>query len=171
MQILLAGPDDADALAELAATTFPLACPDDEPQADIDAHIATELTPARFGERLTDPDHTVLVGVDGGLHGYVVLVRGEPSDPEVATTLRRSPTTELSKCYVRAEHHGTGVAAALVVAAVGYTRTPGMWLGVSAVNGRAQAFYRKHGFAAVGHKSFTVGSRTYRDVLMERTLG
>ena len=170
MQILTAGPVHAEALAELAAVTFPLACPAGEPQADIDAHIAMELTASRFVERLVDPAHTVLVASDAGLQGYLVLVRAEPSDPEVAAVLAHSPTTELSKCYVRAEHHGTGVAGALLAAALERISTPGLWLGVSSMNHRAQAFYRKQGFAPVGHKNFTVGSQTYRDVVMERSL-
>jgi ribosomal protein S18 acetylase RimI-like enzyme len=168
--ILTAGPEHADALAELAATTFPLACPAGEPQADIDAHIATELTPARFAARLADPAQTVLVADEDGLQGYVLLVHAEPHDPEVAEALTHSPTTELSKCYVRVEHHGSGLATALLAAALEVTSTPGMWLGVSSLNFRAQGFYGKQGFTAVGHKNFTVGSQTYRDVVMERAV-
>lgn len=170
MQIITAGPQHAGALAELAATTFPLACPADEPQADIDAHIATELTPARFAERLADPTHTILLASDGGLQGYVVLVAEEPADPEVAAALTHSPTTELSKCYVRLVHHGAGIAGELLASALATTSTPGMWLGVSSLNFRAQGFYRKQGFGPVGHKNFTVGSQTYRDLVMERAL-
>lgn len=81
MQIFPAGPAHARALVELAAATFPLACPADEPQGDIDAHVAGELNAARFVARLADPDQTVLVARDGGgMHGYEVLVRPEPDD-------------------------------------------------------------------------------------------
>ncbi|UZJ25932.1 GNAT family N-acetyltransferase [Rhodococcus antarcticus] len=110
------------------------------------------------------------MAADGGLHGYVLLVRAEPPDPEVAEALTHSPTTELSKCYVRLEHHGSGLAAGLLAAGLAVTSTPGMWLGVSSLNFRAQGFYGKQGFAPVGHKNFTVGSQTYRDVVMERAV-
>lgn len=168
MQILIAGPEHADALAELAATTFPLACPAGEPQADIDAHVATELSPARFARRLADPTQTVLVAADeDGLAGYVVLVRAAPR-AEVAVLLRGGPTTELNKCYVRAEHHGAGVGAALVSRALELSTTAGTWLGVSPLNDRAGAFYRRQGFVVVGEHDFTLGTQTYRDSVMER---
>jgi len=98
VQIRVAGPDCAVALAELAAVTFPLACPADEPQADIDAHIAADLTAHRFAARLADPAHTVLVADEDGLQGYAVLVRADPDDDEVTAALTHLPTTELSKC-------------------------------------------------------------------------
>ena len=56
------------------------------------------------------------------------------------------PGRELYALYVLAEAHGTGVADALLARAVGDGPCR-LW--VLAVNGRARAFYRRHGFADI----------------------
>ena len=45
-----------------------------------------------------------------------------------------------------------------------------IWLGVWERNARAQAFYKKWDFRAVGEHMFQLGSDTQRDILMERAL-
>ena len=44
---------DAEAIARLAARTFPAACPPHTPPEAIEAHIRTELSPSRFREHMT----------------------------------------------------------------------------------------------------------------------
>ena len=46
----------------------------------------------------------------------------------------------------------------------------GIWLGVNQQNARAQAFYVRSGFAVVGTKHFTVGTRVEDDYVLERPL-
>ncbi|MEZ0448127.1 GNAT family N-acetyltransferase [Cellulomonas sp. ICMP 17802] len=164
---------DLDRLAALAALTFPLACPPgstaQDQQAFIDAHLSTE----RFAEYLEDPRRTVLVAEDGGLVGYTMLVAGEPADDDVRAALHLRPTIELSKCYVHPDHHGVGVAHALMTASLEAARdrgAQGIWLGVNQQNARAQAFYVRSGFAIVGTKHFTVGTRVEDDYVLERPL-
>ena len=174
MQIVQATPRDAAAVAELAATTLPLACPPGDPQEDINTFIASELTTDRFASHLTQPTRTVLIATeDDRLLGYVLVVHEPPTDPEVRAALHAAPTAELSKCYVRAEWHGRGIAPQLLTAAAEDAAARGartLWLGVSSVNGRAQRFYEKNGFRPVGHKDFQVGGQQYRDVVLERSL-
>ena len=43
-----------------------------------------------------------------------------------------------------------------------------IWLGVWERNARAQAFYRKWNFRAVGDHIFQLGSDSQRDIVMER---
>jgi ribosomal protein S18 acetylase RimI-like enzyme len=45
-----------------------------------------------------------------------------------------------------------------------------VWLGVWERNLRAQAFYRKHGFAVVGTQVFMMGSDAQRDFVMAKPL-
>jgi len=45
-----------------------------------------------------------------------------------------------------------------------------IWLGVWERNGRAQAFYRKWNFRAVGQHVFQLGSDPQRDILMQRAV-
>ena len=102
-----------------------------------------------------------------------MLVAGEPTDDDVRAALHLRPTVELSKCYVHPDHHGAGVAGALMSASLDAARARGahgMWLGVNQHNARAQAFYVRSGFAVVGTKHFTVGARVEDDYVLERPL-
>ncbi|GAA4161059.1 GNAT family N-acetyltransferase [Gryllotalpicola daejeonensis] len=174
VQITQATAADAERVAELAARTFPLACPPDAPAADIEAFIAQHLTAARFAEYVTDASRLVLIADDGtGLSGYAMLVFGEPYDEQVAAQLTARPTAELSKIYVAPEHHGAGVAAALMEAAIEQAAARGaasVWLGTNQENARAQRFYAKSGFANVGVKRFRLGDRWEDDFVFERLL-
>lgn len=169
-----ARPDEATALADLAAVTFPLACPPWSTPTDHAAFIAVHLSPASFEGYLADPARDLLVADDAGaLVGYTMLVAGEPSDPEVAAAVTSRPTVELSKCYVLPGRHGSGIAGVLMAASLDAARARGaasVWLGVNAENGRAQGFYRKSGFVQAGERRFQVGDQTHRDLVLHRAL-
>lgn len=169
-----ATPADLDALAELAALTFPLACPPHVTAESAQAFIAAHLTRDHFARSLDDPSRDVLVAAqDGVVVGYAMLVAGEPADADVAAAVRSRPTVELSKCYVHPDHHGAGVAASLMAAALDAARARGaasVWLGVNQLNERAQRFYRKQGYEQVGVKRFLVGDRWEDDFVFERAL-
>ncbi|MHA7223623.1 GNAT family N-acetyltransferase [Arthrobacter sp. RHLT1-20] len=164
--------DDAGRLAELAAITFPLACPPESRPEDIAAHVAATLSGANFRVYLADPDVTVLVIDAGGvLGGYSLLVARPTQDPDVAAVLTGLPCTELSKCYVHPDHHGLGAAAELMRASIVAAAAAGagrLWLGVNDQNARAIRFYEKSGFRKVGTKSFTLGTTVEHDFVMER---
>lgn len=174
MRVRGAGSSDLAELAEVAALTFPLACPPHTTDAAKAAFIAAHLTETSFAGYLTDPGRDVLVAeVDGRIAGYVMLIAGDPADADVAAAIRIRPTVELSKCYVHPAHQGAGVAGALMAAALdagAARRAAGIWLGVNQLNARAQAFYGKHGFERVGVKRFLVGERYEDDYVYERAL-
>jgi diamine N-acetyltransferase len=166
--------DDAGALAELAAVTFPLACPPGSSPQDIEQHLANTLSPVHFRAYLQDPDITVLViEAGGGLRGYSMLIDRETQDPDVAAALMLLPSAELSKCYVHPDHHGLGAAAELMhatIAAAAAGGARGIWLGVNSQNAKAVRFYEKSGFRKVGTKSFQLGTTVEHDFVMERSL-
>lgn len=173
--IRAAGRADAPALADLAAETFPLACPPHTTAASIAAFIAEHFTVARFEEYLADASRRLLVEEDAGdagrFVGYSMLIGGEPGDLDAAAAVTRRPVVELSKFYTRAVAHGTGVAAPLMAATLEAAEATGVasvWLGVNEENARAIRFYEKHGFAKVGRKHFTVGGRVEDDWVLER---
>jgi len=166
--------DDAGALAELAAVTFPLACPPGSSSQDIEQHLANTLSRDHFRRYLEDPQITVLViEAAGGLRGYSMLIERAAKDADVAAALTIQPSAELSKCYVHPDHHGLGAAAELMqatisAAAAGGAR--GIWLGVNSQNAKAVRFYEKSGFRKVGTKSFQLGNTVEHDFVMERGL-
>ncbi|MDQ1531037.1 MAG: diamine N-acetyltransferase [Microbacteriaceae bacterium] len=176
MTIRIATPADAIALAEVGAVTFPLACPPGTPREAIDDVIAAALSEAAFARYLADPERLLLVDdpADGGpLAGYTMLVLAEPGDPDVLRAVRIRPTCELSKCYVRPGHQGSGTASVLMEHSVAAARdrgAAGMWLGTNQANARAIRFYEKHGFVPVGERRFRLGDRLEHDFVLELAL-
>lgn len=176
MTVRSAAPSDAAALAEVAAATFPLACPPSTTREAIADFVATALSEDAFARYLADPDRALLVAehVPGDpLEGYTMLVSGEPADPDVARAVRIRPTIELSKIYVRQGAHGRGTAGELLMRTLevaGEVGARGVWLGTNEENVRAQRFYAKHGFERIGTKRFKLGDRYEHDLVFERPL-
>lgn len=160
-----AEPEDADAIAALAAASFPLACPPETRSEDLAAYIEAELTPARFRAHLQDSSRITFIATQAAdLLGYLML--GRDMAPSVVTAAR---PMELCKLYVAAAHHGRGIADALMAEAQRIARAAdhdALWLGVFQRNARALAFYRRHGFEVVGEQRFLVGSDPQADYLM-----
>ena len=165
---------DADIrdLADVAARTFPLACPPSATAENIAAFIAANLSAEKFGDYLADPERVVLVARDGDTAvGYAMLINGVPEDADVQRAVTLRPAVELSKIYVLPSSYGGTVSAALMAAAVDYAGRHGaasMWLGVNQENQRAQRFYAKQGFAVTGTKSFQLGDNLEHDFVLTR---
>jgi ribosomal protein S18 acetylase RimI-like enzyme len=162
-------PADAAALADLAARTFPLACPPGTTAQSIAAHLAAHLSESSFERYLADPAVTILVAEEGVLAGYTMLVDAESNDSDVASAVTVRPTIELSKVYVDAGRQGAGLAARLMSATLEAARAAGaasVWLGVNEDNARAIRFYGKSGFTIAGPRAYRVGTQQMRDHVM-----
>ena len=161
--------EDAELLAELGASTFSETFAADNKPEDLSAYLAESFSVARQTEELADPASTFFIAeVEGHAAGYAKLHAGEPEEGVEG----RKPV-ELVRLYVSREWLGRGVGEALMRACVEEARRAGhetFWLGVWERNGRAQAFYRKWDFRAVGEHVFQLGSDPQRDILMERAL-
>ena len=165
---------DLAELADVAARTFPLACPPNATAENIAAFVDEHLSAQRFGDYLTDPARNVLVaGRDGRITGYAMLIHGVPDDADVQRAVTLRPAVELSKIYVLPDSHGGGVSAALMAEAINRAGRSGnacMWLGVNQENHRAQRFYAKHGFTVAGTKTFRLGAGVEQDYVLVRPL-
>ncbi len=165
---------DLTELADVAARTFPLACPPSTAPVDVAAFIAENLSEERFRNYLADTERVVLTARDGHrISGYAMLIRGVAADPDVQRAVPVRPAVELSKMYVLPDAHGAGVSAALMAAALDASRMLDagcVWLGVNQENQRAQRFYAKQGFTISGTKTFQLGTRVENDYVMVRTL-
>ncbi|WP_353829143.1 GNAT family N-acetyltransferase [Agromyces sp. SYSU T0242] len=187
--------DDGEALARLAAVTFPLACPPSTTSDSIAWFLAEQLSEVRFAEYLADPGRTLFVAepdhgsgagiafagseevaATGGLVAWSMLVEtegGVPADADAAASVTTRPAIELSKLYVHPVAHGAGIAGTLMTAtleAAAGTGAAVAWLGVNQENARAIRFYEKQGFEIVGTKRFRVGDRLEHDYVLERAL-
>ncbi len=177
-----AAPSESAEVAWLAAMTFPLACPPGTATDEMARHIATHLAPADFAAWVASPDHALLVAKRGDeLLGYALLHLGEPEGSDerrvlAAVTGGEGPSVELSKIYVHPFALGSGTSSDLMRGAIaaahdlsaahGHPASLPLWLGTNGGNERAQAFYRKHGFAVVGTRSYDVGGHVHDDVVM-----
>lgn len=174
VSIRLANPADAALLSEIAAETFRLACPPGTTDENIRLFIEEKLSESAFTHYLANKDYRVWVAfVDEECAGYAMAVHGEPQDQDIAHAVAMRPTMELSKIYVRREHHGAGVSQQLMRVALEHAGDHGavsVWLGVNKMNERANSFYNKHGFAIVGTRFFQVGESTEADYVREVVL-
>lgn len=156
-------------MAELAAATFRDAFGSENDAADLALHLARSYGLAQQTAELRHPAITTLLAyVDGELAGYAQLRQGLPPACVVAAR-----PIELWRFYVARPWHGRGVAQELMAAARDAAKRRGaasLWLGVWERNPRAQAFYRKSGFADVGSQQFLVGTDAQTDRVMELTL-
>jgi diamine N-acetyltransferase len=166
-------PADEAELHTLAARTFGLACPPGTLQSDVDAFIALNLSQDRFEEYLKDDRRIVLrTEVAGRAVGYAMLVSGPIADPDVRAVVGDG-SIELSKFYVLADNHGSGIAGDLMHAtllAAADSGATSCWLGVNQRNLRAAKFYAKYGFEVVGTKRFLVGEQWHNDHVRLRPL-
>jgi ribosomal protein S18 acetylase RimI-like enzyme len=165
---------DLPELADVAARTFPLACPPSVTPVDVAAFIAENLSEERFRDYLADADRMVLTARDGErISGYAMLIRGVAADDDVQQSVTLRPAVEISKMYVLPDGHGSGVSTALMTAAIDASLALGaacVWLGVNQENQRAQRFYAKHGFNTSGTKTFRLGGHVENDYVMVRPL-
>jgi ribosomal protein S18 acetylase RimI-like enzyme len=169
LTIRRAEPDDAGLLAELGARTFSETFAADNDPEDLAAYLASSFNPARQADELNDPASTFFIAEVGGVAaGYAMLRAGETEKGVGGVK-----PVELVRLYVSREWLGRGVGEALMRACVDEARRAGyetIWLGVWERNGRAQAFYRKWNFRAVGEHVFQLGSDPQTDILMERAV-
>lgn len=171
--------DDAALLHHLAARTFALACPPGTAPADIETFVERHLSRSCFERYLADRHRILWVAaLDGEPAGYSMLVSGPIADPDVRAVVPAAAGTEgvsieLSKFYVVAERHGSGLADALMRATLADAVAAGAtscWLGVNQRNDRAARFYARHGFEIVGTKRFQVGTEWHDDHVRLRHL-
>jgi GNAT superfamily N-acetyltransferase len=164
-----ADPADAGLLADLGARTFSETFDADNTPEDMAAYLAASFSLAQQSAELADPASTFFIAEVGGVAaGYAKLHAGEPAEG-----VEGDRPVELVRLYVLREWLSRGVGAELMRECVDEARRAGhetMWLGVWERNGRAQAFYRKWDFRAVGEHVFQLGSDPQRDILMERAL-
>ncbi|MYR05775.1 GNAT family N-acetyltransferase [Gordonia sp. SID5947] len=173
-------PAQAGAVAEVAAATFPLACPPHSTADDIAGFIRENLHPERFADHIHSPDSDVLTardGIAGPIVGYALIHHCAPTHPDVAAVVTERPVTEISKMYVAPTHHalgrGTPPSHALMRAALDLARERGSvlaWLGVNQENVRAQRFYAKMGFTRVGVKTFDLNGSIEHDFILAQPL-
>ena len=158
---------DAPLLSRLGAETFTETFGHLYTPENLAAFLANHSV-ANWEKELTDPRFTIrLAEMDGQAVAFAKL--GPPGLPfEVS-----GPTAELKQFYVLKPWHGTGVAQALMDWVLAESRARGaeqLFLSVFIDNHRAQRFYARYGFEAVGTYAFMVGTHADEDIIMRAFL-
>jgi len=161
--------DDANLLSQLGARTFEETFASDNTPADMAAYLASNFSLVQLTAELSDHASIFLIAeVDGAAAGYAKLHASEP-----AKSIEGTDPIELVRLYVSHTWIGSGIGAVLMRACLDEARRAGyktIWLGVWERNARAQTFYRKWNFRAVGEHVFQLGSDSQTDILMERAV-
>jgi ribosomal protein S18 acetylase RimI-like enzyme len=160
---------DAGLLAQLGALTFRETFAADNSAEDMDAYLASAFGVAQQASELADPNSTIYIAERNGVAvGYAMLRSGSGLD-----SVTGAKPIELVRLYVSREQIGLGVGAALMERCISEASRQGyqtMWLGVWEHNHRAQVFYRKWNFRAVGTHTFQLGQDAQTDLVMARSL-
>jgi ribosomal protein S18 acetylase RimI-like enzyme len=167
---------EAARLSEFARDTFDKTYGPLCRAADVDAYMASHLSPSELLRVLTNPTSWVFVAiVDDEWVGYA-HVRLAPLPDGLQSRSPKSQNItpmELSRFYVVRKFHGTDVAKqmlGIIMAHAELQGSPTMWLSVWQENARAIAFYRKWGFDSVGEAKFLMGEDLQDDFIMERVV-
>jgi diamine N-acetyltransferase len=136
-------------------------------QEDLDAFLSG-FTIGDWEAHLGDPAYSFRVAeADGQPVGYAKLGPLKPANAADSSGLL------LDQLYVAKEHHGSGIARALMDWVVEEARRRGaaaLYLTVFTDNHRARRFYERYGFESAGRYDFMVGSQADEDIVMKKVL-
>jgi predicted N-acetyltransferase YhbS len=134
---------------------------------DLDSFL-TSYGVTDWEKDIADPECAFRIAETGGqVVGYVKLA------PVTIPVETDRPAILLEQMYVMKEHHGAGIAAALMDWAFEEARRRGaeeIYLTVFTDNPRARRFYERCGFEAVGRYAFMVGNQADEDIIMRKRL-
>jgi diamine N-acetyltransferase len=143
-----AGIDSTDELVRLWSETFRQAYKDVHKEEDILAYCTQNYTVESAQKVLSNDQSDCIIAYRNEKPvGYYVIQR-HPCPINVAGS-----SLELKQIYILAEEYGTGLGKALYEHAVENAKTKNnqwFWLCISDINFRAQSFYKKLEFKAIG---------------------
>jgi diamine N-acetyltransferase len=150
---------DADAVADVAATSFIATFAHLYPPEHLARHLSSWMPADKCAAQIADPDWPIMVWRDGeGVSGYAKL--GPVDFPLPDDYGDAADTIELHQLYLLDRAKGTGAAQALMDWVITHARESGyrrLVLSVFIDNHRAQAFYRRYGFIEIGKNEYVVG--------------
>lgn len=163
----MAGPADAEAIDRIFRSTFCATFADLYRADDLAAFLAN-FTPAAWRSELSDQRYAIRLAEQAGEPvGFIKLgPLNLPVDPA-------GPALLLYQLYILNDHHGSGIARALMDWALAEAARQGVreiYLTVFVDNHRARRFYDRYGFEAVGRYDFMVGSQADEDIIMRKIL-
>lgn len=170
IEIRPCGPDDAEALAAVAAATFLETYAGVIDGRDILKQCRTVHTPEAYARLLADPTRRLFLAEQAPGRAPVGFILLSKPDLPIETG---PDDAELTRIYLLHRHQGGGLGRGLMDTAVGAARAAGakrLLLGVHVGNAKALAFYARNGFVQVGTRTFHVGENGYDDYILAKDL-
>ncbi len=162
-------PDDAAALAELAAATFTETFGHLYALSDLVAFLRGARSESTYAELLGHED-TFIVLAERGPHEHVgYVIAGACKLPVPA---KEPEAGEVRELYVLASHQGRRVGSRLLETSLEWLRERGrspVYVGVWSENLGAQRLYARYGFSKVGEYDFPVGGQMDREFILKKS--
>lgn len=161
-------PADGPELAQMARRSFTETFGTLYRQEDLARFLDQSFGATGLPADLADPAYSIRVATqDGRIVGYCKI------GPVTFPGDWPASAMELHQLYILGEHHGAGLAVALMDWAIDRMRTLGaseIVLSVYVDNHRARRFYERYGFEEIGKYTFMVGDHEDDDRLMRLKL-
>ena len=159
--------DDVDLLCRLGAATFRETYRTISDPREVDEyaeeHFARDKVLAWFRKPCA---RTLVATADDVPVGYAHV-----RSAKVPACVADRKAVELSRLYLLASAHGTGLGGALLAAAIAEVAALGgktVWLGAYDRNARALEFYARRGFVRAGTHEFEFGGQIHHDPVLTR---
>jgi len=162
-------PKDLDLLIKLGKRCFYEAFADVTTPDDMQAYLSSTFQKTAIKTQLLDERSLIFIAdVGADPAGYVYSYPAVPPQ-----CISDKSAIKLERLYLRKRYYGRAVGDALMQTSVEESRSRGyhsVWLSSWELNDRANAFYKKWQFKAVGNQKFTVGSDIQNDFILSRKL-
>jgi diamine N-acetyltransferase len=130
----------------------------------ISRYVLSEFSTAKFEALLSEDSSAVFVAeINEHLVGYAQVTTS------TSCPVTTSSKVELATLYVQEPFVGKGVGHALLGQAEQWAKqrsNTSIWLTVNSKNGRAIAFYAKHGYTKLGITYFELGNEQYENLVL-----
>lgn len=161
--------EDAALISVLASTTFYEAYFEQDESGNLAGYISEAFDSQKIAAELRDPDITFLIiSQSGKSAGYAKLVRNS-----TLGCIEGSKAVELKRIYILERVYGKGFGARLLEHCLALSANEGfdsLWLQVWEENPRAQRFYAKYDFRAVGKVEMPYGDVVGVNLVLEKLL-
>ena len=164
----IARPTDAQAIAEQGKQAFVEAFGSVYAPPEVQGYFAQTYGGGMQDQEINDPAVYLLVAEDEqGIFGHIKV------GPCALPVKVDEPSAEIKRFYLLARSHGTGVASAMLMAAIEWARArnaAALYLSCWTDNQKGLRFYMRNGFTIVGRQQFAVGARIDDDHILRMAL-
>ena len=163
---------DAEALAELGASTFIESFGHLYGPEDLQAFLDESHSAAAYAKVLANPDYALWIAERPAQKGMPRAIGYAQAGPCGLPHADVGPGDgELKRLYLRRSEQNDGVGRALMDTAMAWLERDGprtLWISVWSENLGAQRFYARHGFRFAGEYEFPVGGQRDREFMFRR---